>query len=124
MRSERAGGTRSGDGAIAAIDRCFAIFRYPITNSQYREFVRASGHGAPQHWHGGEIPRGRELHPVVFVTWHDANAYCAWVSALVRRAIWLPSEDYRAGTTTAVNAYPLGASPYGVMDMEGRAGPS
>ena len=126
----------------------FAISRYPITNGQYREFVRASGHGAPQHWHGGEIPAGLELHPVVFVTWHDANAYCAWASTAARRTIRLPSEaewekaahggeghiwpwgnrppdaqhcnaDYRVGTTTAVNAYPLGASSYGVMDMAG-----
>lgn len=126
----------------------YAISRYPITNSQYREFVRASGYRAPQHWRGGEIPAGLELHPVVFVTWHDANAYCAWASAVARRPIRLPSEaewekaargeekriwpwgnrppdaehcnaDYSVGTTTAVNAYPPGAGPYGVMDMAG-----
>lgn len=131
----------------------FAISRYPITNGQYWAFVRATGCRPPQHWHGGEIPPGLERHPVVFVTWHDANAYCAWASAAAGREIRLPSEaewekaarggvghasegriwpwgnrppdgehcnaDYRVGTTTPVNAYPLGASPYGVMDMAG-----
>ena len=126
----------------------FAISRYPITNSQYQAFVRATGCRPPQHWHGGELPHGLERHPVVFVSWHDANAYCVWASAVTGRVIRLPSEaewekaarsgegrvwpwgnrppdgkhcnaDYRVGTTTAVNSYPPGASPYGVMDMAG-----
>ncbi len=46
----------------------------------------------PQQWHGGDIPAGLELHPVAFVTWHDAAAYCAWASAVARRTIRLPSE--------------------------------
>lgn len=126
----------------------FAIAKYPVTNSQYRVFLGATGHQAPAHWRHGEVPQGLELHPVVFVSWHDANAYCAWASMVARRTIRLPSEaewekaargeegriwpwgnrppdaqhcnaDYHIGGTTPVHAYPLGASSYGALDMAG-----
>ena len=55
------------------------ISRVPITNAQYRFFVADTGHRAPSHWEDGQIPRGKESHPVVNVTWHDALAYCQWL---------------------------------------------
>jgi formylglycine-generating enzyme required for sulfatase activity len=55
------------------------ISRVPITNAQYRFFVQDVGHRAPGHWDDGQIPRGKESHPVVNVTWHDALAYCEWL---------------------------------------------
>jgi formylglycine-generating enzyme required for sulfatase activity len=55
------------------------ISRVPITNAQYRFFVQDAGYHAPGHWDDGKIPRGKESHPVVRVTWHDALAYCEWV---------------------------------------------
>ena len=55
------------------------ISRVPITNAQYRFFVADAGHRAPSHWEDGQIPRGKESHPVVNVTWHDALAYCQWL---------------------------------------------
>jgi formylglycine-generating enzyme required for sulfatase activity len=55
------------------------ISRVPITNAQYHLFVEDAGYHAPRHWEDGKIPRGKENHPVVYVTWHDAVAYCQWL---------------------------------------------
>jgi formylglycine-generating enzyme required for sulfatase activity len=54
------------------------IGRTEVTNAQYLRFVRATGHRAPEHWKGGQIPSGLENFPVVFVDWEDARAYCQW----------------------------------------------
>ncbi len=72
------------------------ISRVPITNAQYRFFVEDAGHQAPKHWEDGQIPRGKESHPVVNVTWHDALAYCRWLEEKLQVAgcklkVWQPS---------------------------------
>ena len=125
------------------------IAKTPITNAQYRLFVEATGHRAPRHWENGKIPRGLESHPVVNVNWHDAMAYCKWLSAVTGEAITLPSEaewekaargsqdkreypwgdawkggrcnskEYGKKTTTPVGSFPEGASPYGCLDLVG-----
>lgn len=130
------------------LDR-FWIGRTPVTNAQYRLFVGATEQRPPHHWPQGVIPAGREEHPVVGVNWEEAMAYCRWLSGIVGKAITLPSEaewekaargdqDQReypwgdvfgvaranvkvtgVGTTSAVGAFPAGASPYGVLDMSG-----
>ena len=87
---------------------------------------------------------GFENHPVVEVTWAGALAYCKqhgkrlpteaeWEKAArgtdARRFPWgndLPNRkraQYVAGwnETAPVDAYPAGASPYGVRDMSGNA---
>jgi len=73
------------------LDR-YWIAKTPITNAQYRLFVEATGHRAPRHWEGDKIPRGLESHPVVNVTWHDAMAYCRWLSEVTGKSVTLPSE--------------------------------
>ncbi len=70
----------------------FKIARLPITNAQYQFFVEATGHSAPGHWEDGRPPRGLESHPVVYVTWHDAMAYCRWLAEVTGKSITLPSE--------------------------------
>lgn len=66
----------------------FYIDRYEVTNKQYQAFIRATGHPAPRveqswaepyNWNGTEYPEGCADQPVVLVTWHDAQQYCAWV---------------------------------------------
>jgi formylglycine-generating enzyme len=49
-----------------------------VTNQQYQNFVKATGHRAPYHWIKGAIPQGKENHPVVNVSYDDAVAFCAW----------------------------------------------
>lgn len=58
----------------------FAIGRYPVTNAEYRRFFEATDHEPPRHWREGAIPLGKDNHPVVAVSWHDANAYIAWLN--------------------------------------------
>jgi formylglycine-generating enzyme required for sulfatase activity len=70
----------------------FKISKYPITNRQYNEFVRAADHQVPEHWHEGIYPPGTDDHPVVYVSWIDANEYCAWLTAKTRHAHRLPTE--------------------------------
>jgi len=49
-----------------------------VTNEIYGAFVKATHRKPPYHWLKGEIPKGREKHPVVNVSWDDAAAFCAW----------------------------------------------
>lgn len=120
----------------------YYIARTPLTNAQYQHYVRATGQPAPSHWEDGQIPKGKENHPVVYISWHDALAFCHWANVrLPTEAEWekaargtdgriYPWGDskpdksranfYReVGDTTPVGAYPKGASPYGVLDMAG-----
>jgi formylglycine-generating enzyme required for sulfatase activity len=54
----------------------FAIDRFEVTNLQYQQFVRATGHPAPADWNGDQFPEGQAFFPIVRVTWRDALAYC------------------------------------------------
>jgi formylglycine-generating enzyme required for sulfatase activity len=110
--------------------------------------LEATGHKQPEHWKDRKPPSGQEDHPVVWVSWHDAVAYCNWLSEVTGRPYGLPSEaewekgargtdgriypwgnqwdaercntgESGKGDTTPVGAYPQGASPYGLVDMAG-----
>jgi formylglycine-generating enzyme required for sulfatase activity len=56
----------------------FLIDKYEVTNEDYLAFVAATGHAAPPTWRGRKPPPGRDRHPVVTVSYTDAQAYAAW----------------------------------------------
>ncbi len=73
----------------------YYIARYPVTQTQYWAFVQAAGHQVPAsylgfdtdrfyEWQDGEPPAHLLNHPVVLVSWHDARAYCAWLTEQLR----------------------------------------
>jgi len=154
QRSElarRYGGTRESyaeeSPQHAVFVDAFAIGRVPVTNGLYAIFQRETGAHMPITW-GGDLPAALLTHPVVDVSWRDAQAFCAWLESRTGRRFRLPTEaewekaargaDGRAfpwgdtfdprrcntresgiGATTPVERYPDGASPYGVLDMAG-----
>ncbi len=73
----------------------YQIARVPVTNAQYAIYVTDSGAKPPEHWRGGKVSPGLENHPVVHVTWHDAMAYCYWLSQKIDKPISLPSATTR-----------------------------
>jgi gamma-glutamyl hercynylcysteine S-oxide synthase len=75
----------------------FRIGRYPVVNADYARFVADTG----RVWKSPEAndPERRNA-PATDLTWHDANAYCAWLTSQWRAAgrigpdevVRLPSE--------------------------------
>ncbi len=128
----------------------FYLARHPVTNRQFAKFLHITGyqpddseeHRFLSHWRRGRCPKELLDHPVVFVSWLDANAYCAWAGRrLPTEAEWekaargtdgrkypwgrsdptpeLANFGRTEGGTSRVGARPEGRSPYGVLDMAG-----
>ena len=123
----------------------FELAATPVTNRQYACFVQATGHAAPAHWMGSRPPETLLQHPVTYVDWHDAAAYCAWIGArLPTEAEWeraargddlrpYPWGDARPGPlhawfnrphavpgTRAVGGRRRGVGPFGHGDLAGQ----
>jgi formylglycine-generating enzyme required for sulfatase activity len=102
----RCSGTAEDGGDLLAM-------KYPVTNAQYERFVSAGGYEnaewwseagwqwrvadhpgyrgdgpvtEPEYWRDPRFGRDRRGHPVVGVSWYEANAFCCWLTDLLRRA--------------------------------------
>jgi serine/threonine protein kinase len=129
------------------LDRYY-IARYPVTNRQFQAFLETTGyrpidaeaHRFLQHWRNGQCPPELLNHPVVFVSWTDARAYCRWAARRLPSGNKYPwgreeptaehanfgqarAKHYPLGTgaggTSPVDAFPKSASPYGIEGMAG-----
>ena len=58
----------------------FYLDRHEVTNAQYQKFCEATGHVFPEFWGMDEFFSGPGFpdHPVIGVTWADANAFAEW----------------------------------------------
>jgi formylglycine-generating enzyme required for sulfatase activity len=92
----------------------YAITRHLVTNEDYQQFIRQTGHRAPHiseddyrrqgylvHpyqavrpylWHDRRYPEGRGRHPVVLISLVDALAYARWRGEQEGRRYRLPTE--------------------------------
>jgi formylglycine-generating enzyme required for sulfatase activity len=125
-----------------SITDAFYIDRSEITNADYKVFVEATQRTHPFHWPEGSLPKGKENHPVVYVSWFDANDYCSWAgkrlpteqewekAARGEEGLIYPwgnewsldksNNPYKNSTgTEPVGSYPEGRSPYGLNDISG-----
>lgn len=126
----------------------FRMGKYPVTNTQYAEFLaRNPRQEEPKRagWFVRKPPPAQTQHPVVSVSWHDATAYCCWLSTVTGRAYRLPTEaeweraargydgrrypwgdewrdeaaNVAGNAITPVTAYPAGTSVEGCLDLLG-----
>lgn len=148
----------------------FFIDTYEVTNEEYATFVRAGGYAAtdlwsdagreirggftdrtglpgPRDWISQSYPDGLGRHPVVGVTWYEAQAFCRsrekrlptvfeWEktardgrsSAMSVRMPWgvarsasreVERANFSSDGTAPVDAFPFGLSPYGAYVMAG-----
>lgn len=96
----------------------FRVSRYPVTNAQYASYVRESGKRSPDHWDESQIPAGKENHPVVEVSWSDAEAFCTWLTRRLNDggqegSVQLPTEAQWELAARGVEGreYPWGYEP-------------
>jgi formylglycine-generating enzyme required for sulfatase activity len=71
----------------------FELALEPVTNREYASFLEATGHEAPRFWQDERFNAPEQ--PVVGVSWHDAVAYCEWLSRATGRRFRLPTEAER-----------------------------
>ena len=85
----------------------FRLTRHHVTNAQYAAFCGATGHRLPEFWGEDRFRSGpgHPNHPVVGVSWRDAEAFAEWAGGrLVTEAEW----EYAARGSLVGKTYPFG----------------
>lgn len=89
----------------------FFLGKFPVTVGQFRRYVAETGYrtemeqqGWQQIWKHHAIQQS-DSHPVVLISWNDANRFCQWLSTKSGKRYRLPTEaewEYaaRAGSST------------------------
>jgi len=88
----------------------FWMGKTPVTYLQYQTFIKITGHRPPQRLKVNFLPDGIENHPVVNISWQDANDFCVWAGEVSRNKIRLPTEAEweKAARGTDKRIYPWG----------------
>ena len=106
------GGPRSNENPPHRVRLgAFRLARTVVTREEYRPFLDATGHAAPDFWDEPAFSHPRM--PAVGPSWDDATAYCAWLSTELGERIRLPTEAEweRAARADRDVAYPWGDDP-------------
>jgi len=119
------------------------IDRTEVTNAMYQQCISAEMCTSPAQSKFYSNPEYVN-HPIIGVSWDQAKAYCEWADRrLPSEAEWEKAARGKDGRiypwgntsptneflnfnqfineTTRVGKYPIGASPYGALDMAGNA---
>ena len=145
---DRAAGPQEQPQRPVSLD-AFEIDRYEVTNVHYLRFVLATGTAWPPFWMQDPFLEKMSSHPVIGVTWEEADAYCRWAGKRPpteaewekaargkdgrvfpwgnEPAGWMKSNIAHPGSKRGfkypplanVNRYDKGVSPYGVYQMAG-----
>lgn len=121
----------------------FYIDRTEVTNAQFKTFCDSTRRLPPNNPFWDPDYFGKPDHPVVNITWEQADAYCKWAGKkLPTEAQWEKAargsegwlypwgNEYFEGRgnvargdsfrrTAPVGSFPQGVSPYGALDMVG-----
>jgi formylglycine-generating enzyme required for sulfatase activity len=114
----------------------------PVTNKQYRAFIEATHYSPPDHWWNKNFAKDLFDHPVVGISYEDANQFAKWIGKRLptakewemaarspdnRKFPWgndkesfhFNSIESNLNKTTPVDIHPEGASSKGCLDLVG-----